>query len=331
MVSKTSRKRKKHRGQNDKDLKAYGQELFDQAAKHTRVVRKNGLIVYALTDEERSKIMLGMSAAQLDTLEKYTMLAIRSRFHTERYLENTDWVFAGLHIDYGYQRSDWKGRKKSHALYCQCNRPVKYQYEIKSIRTKKSVYLGNKHFCDHLGIPLRVANEIKHGVNKINIYMDEILVAYRRGERFPQELYNRALKLGVFDSQTKKLYERCKDYQRVDLPLFHNDFNALERIVSKRESELFAEQNHTQKAVQRVRDAMNGSSHIELSTNEDESSDEKTLRRALADMNVDFSHDGLAEQNGVSSYSTIRSTTKLERVNEGYISGCSTRPPYSQC
>lgn len=121
--------------------------------------------------------------------------------------------------------------------------------------------------------------------------MDEILVAYRRGERFPQELYNRASKLGVFDSQTKNFMSGVK----------------IISALTCRCSTMIS------------RDAMNGSSHIELSTNVDETSDEKTLRRALADTNLDFSYDGLAEQNGVLSYSTIRSTAKLERVNEDYI------------
>ncbi|WP_225047873.1 hypothetical protein [Lacticaseibacillus kribbianus] len=274
----------------------------------------SGLKVYALGDDERSDIMLTMNKAQLKVLEKYTMLKIRSTFHTNRYLENTDWAFYGLRIDYGYQRSDWTGHHRREELHCDCGRRIKFQYEIRSVKTGKKHYLGIKHFCDHLGIPQSVANEIKNGVNKINIYQDEILVLWRRGVRFPDALYQRALRLGVLDDgKSAKLAQRCADYGEVDLPLFHNDQAALERLVSQRESELFAEQNQLQRAVRQVHDQMYGTPHQASVTSGGAQAAEKDLRRpagestpgakrAYRDAGPAFRPESAAEHGGATSH-----------------------------
>lgn len=212
----------------------------------------SGLKVHPLTEAQRSKIRLQMSQEQLDILEKYTMYQMRSQFHNQRYLENTDWAFSGLHIDYGYQRSDWRGRR-SQALYCGCGRRLKYQFEIKSKSTGRKKFLGSTHFCEELHIPQSVANEIKKGISWIDLYADEILVAYQAGERFPIKKYQLALKLSAFPEEAKKFKARCADYAAVNLPLFHNDLARLNSILEAKRSALFSEELRTTKIVNQVR------------------------------------------------------------------------------
>lgn len=206
-----------------------------------RSTKRNGLKVPTLSDERRSEIIRTMTAQQLMILEKYTMLKARSKFHTERYLNNTDWEFYGLRIDYSYRDPKWSHRNRRQMLYCDCNRQLKFQYELRSRTTGRKLFLGIKHFCDHLGIPQSVANEIKKGVNEINIYTDAILIAFQRGERFPKNFYLRACELEIEEITTGKAAERYADHYRANLPLFNYDSNRLKRLVNLRELELSEE------------------------------------------------------------------------------------------
>lgn len=184
------------------------------------------MLVNTLTTEKRFQIYQTLTPLQRQVLQEFVMYKLKSEFHTQRYLDNTDWGF------YGYQINPYYRKKhEQEKLYCSCGRELKNQFLIVSKKTKQVVKLGILHFANHLGIPKEVALEIQRGVNKIDIFRDEILVNYERGQRFPIEDYNIVLQKGLVGFGENPTFEkRLKRFKDANFPLYHNDSARLARL-----------------------------------------------------------------------------------------------------
>lgn len=145
--------------------------------------------IYALSAEERSLIWSQLTPKQREVFDFYTMQQFNSKLLTRSFRISSRWKLVTVHID-----RQWEMRKRtknrSGYQYCQCGKPLKYQYEIEAINnSKRHLCLGSTHFAEHAGIPVKVAIEIQKHLNQIQIYMDEILYRYREGERFPEDRF----------------------------------------------------------------------------------------------------------------------------------------------
>ena len=185
--------------------------------------------ITALTREQRLKIMATLTADQVQALGEFTRFTILSRFHTRHYLHNTDWVFQGVQVDPWYHMAH---AHRGTNLYCDCGRRLKNQFILKSRRTGQVLMLGSAHFAQHAAIPHQVVREIQQGLNAINLYVDRVLVAYQRGQRFPHALYERVVQQHGFAGRKQSVfYQRCNLFDQVDLPLLADDVARLRRLL----------------------------------------------------------------------------------------------------
>lgn len=144
-----------------------------------------------------------------------------------------------VNIDY-----DWDLRKTSKRcsppLRCVCGRRLCYQYELESVKQpSRHVCLGSTHFAEHLGIPVAVAQEVRNNVNQIQSLMDEVLIRYRAGERFPAHFIGR-VDAGVLLLEDEPFRKRVLAYRRVDLPLTAVDKGRLRRLIENTSDEQLA-------------------------------------------------------------------------------------------
>lgn len=177
--------------------------------------------ITTLTATERNNIWRMLDRQQQEVFLKYMRIQMSDRLLNQTFSGAARWRLYAVNIDY-----DWDARKAGLAsrppLKCACGRPLRYQYEIESIgRAQKHVKLGSTHFAQHLGIPAAVATEVRHKVNHIQSVMDEVLVKFKHGERFPKR-FNDKISDGMLLLASESFAQRVLDFQRVDFPIkFH--------------------------------------------------------------------------------------------------------------
>lgn len=184
-----------------------------------------------LTHQQRERILKKLSTAQISALSEFTRYAMISQFHTSHYLKQTDWEFQGMVVDPWYHRDhDHHGQN----LYCDCGRRLKNQFILRSRSTGRQLFLGISHFQQHASIPPKVTREIQAGINKINLYMDNILLAYQAGRRFPQHKFNYIEEHHGFKNRESTIfYQRCSLFSQVNLPLHPRDFEELTALYHR--------------------------------------------------------------------------------------------------
>lgn len=204
--------------------------------------------IVTLTREQRSAILNQLTTKQVQAIGEFTRYMMLSQFHTRHYLDQTDWQFVGIVVDPYYHRDQ---SHQGENLYCDCGRRLKNQFILRSRMTGKQLFLGISHFQQHTSIPQKVIREIKAGLNQINIYRDQILLAYQRGQRFPQKLYQEVLAQGGFKNREGTLlFQRCQLFNQVDLPLHPRDFQELRALKTPAMKRL------TKQEIQQVLDSL---------------------------------------------------------------------------
>lgn len=208
--------------------------------------------IIALTRHQRQKILQQLTNDQVQALSEFTRYAMLSRFHTHHYLKQTDWDFQGIVIDPWYQRQH---AHPGDNLYCDCGRRLKNQFILRSRTTSQQLFLGISHFQQHASISQTVTKEIQAGINKINLYMDSILLAYQAGHRFPQKIFQYVVDhQGFKNHEGTILYQRCNLFSQVNLPLHQRDNEELQNLYLKIKNG----QSHrlTKEEIQRLREAI---------------------------------------------------------------------------
>ncbi|MGX6962931.1 hypothetical protein [Vagococcus xieshaowenii] len=195
----------------------------------------------ALSVSKRTEIYQTLTDDQQALLNKHRKFKIRSLFLKNNYLQDSDWTFETVNTDWSYDR-----KEKSYHLFCDCGKALKYQFVLKSIKSKRRIKLGISHFADHLGISQVVANEIKTGVNHIDIALDELLWLKDRGYQFPEDLWkkyafalyrNNTLKRPVHFNQ--RLAQRVLEFRDINMPIFIADYRALLDEIAKVNKQVF--------------------------------------------------------------------------------------------
>lgn len=148
--------------------------------------------------------------------------------------EAPEWRFVDIRVDYG-----WKARKthpeRSAHLECVCGRQLRYQYRLVSTDGRnRHINLGSNHFMQHLGIPAEVAQEVFHQFNQVQKTMDEMLVRYSRGERFPSGNNARNILMGKrFGNYSPSVFKRLRWHAVADFPLSKKDKKRVRKLVAE--------------------------------------------------------------------------------------------------
>lgn len=188
--------------------------------------------IYPLSAEKRSLIWTQLTPQQKEVFNFYTMQQFTSKLLTRSFRISSCWKLISVNIDYGWDIRR-KNKIRSGYQYCECGRPLKYQYEIEATNnSRRHLFLGSTHFAEHAGIPVKVAIEIRKGMNEIQIYMDEILYRYRKGERFPEEQFGYLFKNGVL-KKTTDFNKKMNQFRDAGLPLFHVDKKSMLRLANR--------------------------------------------------------------------------------------------------
>ena len=174
--------------------------------------------VSVLTLEERNNFLKQLTLDQKNVLYSYRKWLWISKFQTD-IIGNTQWVFVGYDQDYDYEMH-LGNRNRYH---CECGRGVKYLYEIKSKDGEKSHFLGVNHLSQHLGISQTVVKEIIDKNNKVQYDIDNLLVRYFRGERYPQSLYECYKKAGCESSPKTSFENKLSDFSHANFPLTESE------------------------------------------------------------------------------------------------------------
>lgn len=183
----------------------------------------------ALTVKNRQEIYQRLIKPQRHLIEKHKKYQMSSFFVNQHHLIDAHWVFETVNIDENYNR-----KLKRYHLHCQCGKAIKYQFILKSKKTGETIALGITHFADHLGISQEVANEIKKGLNQVDLALDELLWLKDRGYTFPEDLWQQFL-YGLYRNKelirpyayNKVLVERLLEFKAAAMPIFVADYLAV--------------------------------------------------------------------------------------------------------
>lgn len=183
----------------------------------------------ALTVKNRQEIYQRLMKPQRDLIEQHKKYQMSSFFVNHHYLIDEQWQFETVNIDENYNR-----KLKRYQLYCQCGKAIKYQFILKSQKTEETIALGITHFADHLGVSQEVANEIKKGLNHVDLALDELLWLKDRGYDFPEDLWQQYL-YALYRNQhlvrpfayNQTLVNRLLEFKEVTMPIFVSDYLAV--------------------------------------------------------------------------------------------------------
>lgn len=189
--------------------------------------------VYSVS--ERTRLLDLLTKKQRGLIERHRKYMIRSLFLRRQFLQETDWDFVELKIDANYHINNRKNK-----LYCKCGRTLKYQFIVQSKTTKRKMELGITHFSDHLKISPKIANEIKKGINTVDIALDDLLYLIDKQVVFPEDLWKRYC-IAHYRNNTlttpaqlnRKLMERILDFRECQMPIFTSDYRAVLEEISK--------------------------------------------------------------------------------------------------
>lgn len=132
-------------------------------------------MVKDLTVGERDQIKSTISAEALDILSKHRVYKMNSEFLTSIFSADDKWEFLGMNENPMYGTPD---NNDSLKLYCECGLELRYQYVIKSKNNDEVKTLGVTHFEQHTGVPPAVANKVRSGLQRIDRWLDDILIQY---------------------------------------------------------------------------------------------------------------------------------------------------------
>lgn len=189
-----------------------------------------------LRQKDRNELYLALTDEQQRLFDQHRKYRMRSFLLKTNYLEAANWSFVDLRVNPYFPQPMIDGTK----LVCECGRPLKYQFVLQSYDGSREICLGVNHFADHLHLPLEVAREIQKGVNEVDIALDQLLLLKKRGQPFPEALWQRycfslfrtiQLKEPVLPNQ--KLFQRVYEFRKVGLPIYPADFQLLEQEIAK--------------------------------------------------------------------------------------------------
>ena len=126
--------------------------------------------------------------------------------------------------------------KKNPQLFCECGRPLRYQYIVENKETNEFKKFGITHFEEHIGIPPNLVKEIVKGIEKIDYEGDEILTKIATGWKLSDE----GIKNLPVELEIPRDIQQHFDYL---IPLLERQVQRLKRLLS----EVFQEKERQRK------------------------------------------------------------------------------------
>ncbi|MEK1418214.1 hypothetical protein HCZ06_02695 [Limosilactobacillus fermentum] len=114
-----------------------------------------------------------------------------------------------------------------------CNRPLKYQFVLRSLNDQRVYKLGVSCFLSYAGISQMTVNGIQSHVNAASKYRDQIIARYKTGKRFLGDEINilsfivSRLRNQEVDDEHRLLYEKAQLFKQIDFPMHPDDNRAL--------------------------------------------------------------------------------------------------------
>lgn len=172
----------------------------------------------ALKAEERNRILLTLNSQQTKAYWDSIAYRLSDRLLNQVFHGSAAWHLVSVNIDYEWDLRK-AGKRHSEPLKCMCGRHLRYQYELEAVENpKKHVKLGSTHFAQHLNIPPSVATEVRRNINQIQSLMDEVLIKYRAGQRFPEQFVG-GIEAGILMREQRPFREKILAYKSADMPL----------------------------------------------------------------------------------------------------------------
>lgn len=124
---------------------------------------------YTLTQYERDIIFAELNGNQ----RKYIHEQLREAKQRAFAMKLEKWHLIDF-LDAGpfWKRNPW---------FCECGKPIRYQYIIRNNVTGKVKKLGMSHLQEHTGVTLHKAKEIRKAIKEIYEELDELLWKYNSG------------------------------------------------------------------------------------------------------------------------------------------------------
>lgn len=146
-----------------------------------------------LTQKERDELFKNLDEQQRQFVNDYLKRGRRTVFANVLAKEKASavdgdsieevaqqWVFQD-YIDAG---PEWRVNQQ---LYCECGRPLRYQYIVQNLETGEIKKFGITHFEDHTGISPQLVKDIVKGIEHIDYEMDEVLIKVANGWSLAKE------------------------------------------------------------------------------------------------------------------------------------------------
>lgn len=125
-------------------------------------------------------------------------------------------------IDYIDAGPSWQQDAK---YFCECGRPLRYQYIIENKELGQVKKFGITHFQEHTGISPSLAREIVKGIESIDYEMDEILIKVSNGWTLADE-YIEEIPISI------TIPEDIKRHLDSDVPLLDRQINRLNQTIA---------------------------------------------------------------------------------------------------
>lgn len=178
-----------------------------------------------------STFSLTASDAVVTAIEKYIALEISQRIKINGLLSKTPWTLHKINVDPFFQK---RGHHEGTQYRCEaCNRPLKYQFVLRSLNDQRVYKLGVSCFLSYAGISQMTVNGIQSHVNAASKYRDQIIARYKTGKRFLGDEINilsfivSHLRNQEVDDEHRLLYEKAQLFKQIDFPMHPDDNRAL--------------------------------------------------------------------------------------------------------
>lgn len=181
--------------------------------------------------EQWSTFSLTASDAVVTAIEKYIALEISQRIKIYGLLSKTPWTLNRINVDPLFQKM---GHHEGTQYRCEaCNRPLKYQFVLRSLNDQRVYKLGVSCFLSYAGISQMTVNGIQSHVNAASKYRDQIIARYKTGKRLLGDEINilsfivSRLRNQEVDDEHRLLYKKAQLFKQIDFPMHPDDNRAL--------------------------------------------------------------------------------------------------------
>jgi len=210
---------------------------------------------YMGNEEERQLYLSMITENQREVLWKYHKEEKNSVLQNQIFGQSNEWELIDIKVNANYHDAD---QSEADKLYCECGKPLKYQYVLLDNVENKTLKLGVKHFEEHAGIPHSIAKQILKKKYQLDEWLDDILLTVKKHKQnnqlniqYKQVIDDFMVKTNgapieqripleqeVITEANLKLFH---DFKSVELPLPTKIYKKIEKFIQKHKEKQDAE------------------------------------------------------------------------------------------